>query len=58
MQHAVAAVAIATLALTLVLGGEIEHYHSVKLIGLEGGVAIGRDGVGTLADSSNMNLIS
>lgn len=55
---AVAAVAVATLVLVLALGGKEETYRSIKIIELEGGVTIERDGVGTLEASSNMNLIS
>lgn len=55
---AVAVVAIATLALILAAGRKEETYRSIKIIELEGGVTIEREGVGVLAASSNMNLIS
>ncbi|MDE6924264.1 MAG: FecR domain-containing protein [Acetatifactor sp.] len=54
----VAAVAIAVLALILALNGKDETYRSIKIIELDGGVTIEREGVGVLEASSNMNLIS
>ena len=55
---AVAAVAIVAVVLMLALGRKEETYRSIKIIELEGGVTIEREGVGTLEASSNMNLIS
>lgn len=55
---AVAAVAIVALVLILALGRKEETYRSIKIIELEGGVTIDREGVGVLEASSNMNLIS
>lgn len=55
---AVAVVAIAALALMLTAGRKEDVYRSIKIIELEGGVTIEREGVGVLAASSNMNLIS
>ncbi len=56
---AVAAIAaVAVSALVLMLGRREESYRSIKIIELGGGVTIEREGVGTLAASSNMNLIS
>lgn len=44
--------------LALTLGRKEETYRSIKIIELEGGVTIDRDGVGILEAASNMNLIS
>ncbi len=55
---AVAVVAVVALALILAPGRKEESYRSIKIIELDGGVTIEREGVGVLEASSNMNLIS
>lgn len=55
-----AAVAVVILTLTAVLlmrGGE-KTYRSIRIVELDGGVTIDREGVGSLDASVNMNLIS
>lgn len=57
---AAAVVIIAGIAviLALALGRKEETYRSIKIIELEGGVTIDREGVGILEAANNMNLIS
>jgi len=55
---AVAVVAIVAAVLILAPGKKEETYRSIKIIELGGSVTIEREGVGVLAASSNMNLIS
>lgn len=55
---AVVAIAVVAAILALTLGKKEEVYRSIKIIELEGGVTIDREGVGILEASNNMNLIS
>lgn len=55
---AVAVAALAALALILVAGKREDAYRSIRIIELGGSVTIEREGIGALAASSNMNLIS
>lgn len=59
-MYIAAAVVIAVIAAVLIsaFGNREETYRSIKIIELEGGVTIEREGVGVLEASSNMNLIS
>ena len=49
---------IAVLVIFLALRGGGETYRSIRIVEMEGGVTIERDGVGNLEASVNMNLIS
>lgn len=54
----VALIAGIAVILALALGRKEETYRSIKIIELEGGVTIDREGVGILEAANNMNLIS
>lgn len=56
---ATAAVAVIVFAVVLILGaGGQESYRSIRIVELDGGVTIDREGVGDLEASVNMNLTS
>lgn len=56
---ATATVAVIVLAVVLILGaGGQESYRSIRIVELDGGVTIDREGVGNLEASVNMNLTS
>ena len=55
---AAAAVVILTLIAVLLMRGREETYRSIRIVELDGGVTIDREGVGNLDASVNMNLIS
>lgn len=56
---AMAVAAVIVLAVVLVLGtGGQESYRSIRIVELDGGVTIDREGVGNLEASVNMNLTS
>ena len=54
----VALLAVIIAGLAALRGGKDPVYRSIKIVELEGGVSIDRDGVGTLAAAENMNLVS
>ncbi len=54
----VALLAVIIAGLAALRGGNDPVYRSIKIVELEGGVSIDRDGVGTLAAAENMNLVS
>lgn len=54
----VALLAVLIVVTVLLKGGKEPAYRSIKIVELEGGVSIDRDGVGTLAAAKNMNLVS
>lgn len=54
----VALLAVIIGGLAALRGGKDPVYRSIKIVELEGGVSIDRDGVGTLAAAENMNLVS
>lgn len=55
---AAAAVVILTLTAILLMRGGEKTYRSIRIVELDGGVTIDREGVGSLDASVNMNLIS
>ena len=55
---AVVAVFAVILVAVLAFRGGAETYRSIRIVEMEGGVTIERDGVGSLEASVNMNLIS
>lgn len=56
---ATAGLAVIVLAVVLILGaGGQESYRSIRIVELDGGVTIDREGVGNLEASVNMNLTS